>query len=346
MHRFLFLLLLVPVGLCAQYEKVYDIPLPSEFDGMEPSIVIYSTPNPDYAEFEDETEEMLVWKHSTVIKATEKIKIKETGAYLLNNGTWWKRAAFKSKATKKMFGTRKLKLQAGDSIVFKENWRFGAFTDTGWNFWYVKGVNEKGEKVFGYEILETKGQFEDGTQILPYEKDLCHVSLTFKGKDEEMIASNDIRELYGRLVIKDGNVQDIQFRSDIFHQLMRKYASENHFNLEDLMRNSGGSRFSIECKGVEQEEQMYKFDTEICIGEECHEDLWYARLSEDEKHYSLECIWDWDVSEYGYDFESIQKEHPDFSVPDSIRMRLNLSFRKDFPGSRSWNTVERPKKEL
>lgn len=97
MKFFVLLFFILPSYCFSQYEEIYHLALPEQFATMEKSVLIYSTPNPNYAEFEVDKRASIVWKHSTIIKAAETITIKETGAYLLRNGVWWKRASFNPK---------------------------------------------------------------------------------------------------------------------------------------------------------------------------------------------------------------------------------------------------------
>lgn len=140
-------------------------PLPAKFTGIGIMPLIYNTPNPNRPAFTSVDSTQIVWAHSTVIKAPVQMEILEAGAWLLYNGAWRFRASFRGKKLKKLFQTKSLALQAGDSLVFEQNNRYDRYTQSGWNFWYVL-AKVNGQQVMGYELLHTTGEMQDGTAVL------------------------------------------------------------------------------------------------------------------------------------------------------------------------------------
>lgn len=323
--RYIILLSFLPTILFAQYEGVYDIPLPEEFNGMNQSITLYSSPNPDFPEYADETKNEIIWKHKTVIKANEKIKILETGAYLLNKGTWWRRAAFNKKQTKKMFAAKKMKLSEGDSVVFQENWRYGTYTQTGWNFWYVKGVNEKGEKVFGYEILETKGIMEDGTQLFP-----C-----MESESKLAIGNNEINTLEGKITTKNEVIQSFRIKTNNVSDLLGEYASENNFDLNKLKEISRTEIIVINVSEINEKSFLAKCDLLINgINEEYELEI---EVEYSEKIISLNFIIEINPEKHQLFFK--RKNTSKERNLQKIKIDFNLGFKKDYPGSMPWNDL-------
>ena len=192
MFRLILLFTLITSDCHAQYQDIYNLKLPNEFVKKSSDLMIYSSPNPNYPERDQNNTQQVVWKHETIIKALENITIQETGAFLLYNGAWKKRVAFNKKQTKKYFNTNTLTLNKGDSIVFKENWRYDKYTSTGWNFWYVKATKPTGDTIYAYNILETKGAMADGTQVLLLKSKDSEVNWSGKASDSDYTLSGKI----------------------------------------------------------------------------------------------------------------------------------------------------------
>lgn len=317
MSRFiLFLFVFIsPIYAHAQYDGIYDIPLPEEFADYKKSMIIYSSPNPDFPVDSGEEDFPMVWKHQTIIKATEKVKIIETGAYLLNKGKWTLRAAFPKKLTKKMFDTRSLKLSEGDSIVFQENWRYGNYTQTGWNFWYVKAINQKGEKIYGYEILETKGRFKDGLQILPLMNMDSQINGSFSGEKENNSAI--------KMGKSNGNIH-------IKNEDLISFAANMQFNLSKQSVNADIDLILKNVRILSSENNQYSIKGDVCLNEKCHEEEWTTELVSSEKTHQLSFDLNLEASKYLSNLNDSKEK---------LILIIQLSFQKDYPGSMPWNDL-------
>ncbi|MDH7447956.1 hypothetical protein [Aquimarina sp. 2201CG14-23] len=96
------------------------------------------------------------WKHNTAILCKEsEITIIEFGAYLFYNNTWNLRKSYPLKELNKNFGTKKEVMKQSQPYTWANNWRIDRSVFGGWAMWYFIGVTKKGEKVCGYEKIET-----------------------------------------------------------------------------------------------------------------------------------------------------------------------------------------------
>jgi len=96
------------------------------------------------------------WKHNTAILCKEsEIKIIEYGAYLFYNNTWNLRKSYPLKELNKNFGIKKQIMKQSQPYTWTNNWRTDSSVYGGWAMWYFIGVTQKGEKVCGYEKIET-----------------------------------------------------------------------------------------------------------------------------------------------------------------------------------------------
>lgn len=340
MKYLLILLLGLPLGANAQYEGVYDLPLPEKFTDLKKGIELYSTPNPNYAEYEDAAENGLVWKHATVIKATEAITIKETGAYLLHNGAWQLRASFNPKKTKEMFDTKRLKLQQGDSMVFKENWRYGTVTQTGWNFWYVIGTTPSGAQYYGYEILETKGSLEDGTQVLPLKQKDSELSWSGKAGGSDYTLSGTLTDFRGQLTVRAE-----QLKKCVLHINMDAMQHEipslvQHLKNKDFFDVKKYPKATFKSTNIEWiTDQTYNVEGEFCLKGICKTEVFEVKLAVSEKAYTVQFEGAVDRTQYGVLYASSKQPDKQYSIEDTIRFSGTFSFMKDYPGSMPWNTL-------
>ncbi|MCH2043919.1 MAG: YceI family protein [Saprospiraceae bacterium] len=342
MYKILVVLLLLPTCIFAQDKTVYDIPLPEELANLkQEGIQIYSTPHPNHPEFEDKDQESIVWKHSTIIKVDENITITETGAYLLNNGTWWKRESFNAKQSKEMFATKKLKLAAGDSLIYKKNWRYGQYTTSGWNFWYVKGINSKKEMVFAYHILETTGKMADGTEVLPLKMEGSELNWTGKASGESTYSlSGDIAKFSGRLVIKNGTPISTKIKVNVEtmnHQDANLISHLKNKDFFDVNKHPLITFKSTEITATETEKE-YRVKGQLCIIGNCQEETWTISMNDEEETYKVDFDIAVDRTRYGMNYKSSKSEEQ--SIADEIMCKGVFSFQKDYPGSMRWNSVE------
>lgn len=96
------------------------------------------------------------WKHMTSILCKEsEIEIIEYGAYLFYNDQWNLRRAYPLKELDKAFGTKNNTLSQAEPYTWNKNWRTGDSLFGGWALWYFIGLTPEGEKVCGYETIET-----------------------------------------------------------------------------------------------------------------------------------------------------------------------------------------------
>ena len=96
------------------------------------------------------------WKHNTAILCKEsEVKIIEYGAYLFYNGKWNLRRSYPLKQLDKDFGTKKQVMLQSQPYTWTDNWRVDSKLYDGWALWYFIGIGKNGEKVCGYEKIET-----------------------------------------------------------------------------------------------------------------------------------------------------------------------------------------------
>lgn len=337
------LFLVLPYYGFAQYEGIYQLPLPERFATMKKNVIIYSSPNPNYAEFETTEKQGIVWKHRTIIKATEDLTIKETGAYLLRNGVWWKRAAFSPKETKEMFATKSLILERGDSLVFEKNWRYGKYTQTGWNFWYVIATTASGEEVYGYDILETKGRFEDNTQVLPLKKKNSKLTWTGKAGDSDYSLTGQITDFKGRLIVKDDVLKACSIRlvmDSMQHEIPSLIA---HLKNKDFFHVKKYPEATFESEQIElQSPNTYLVKGSLCLRGICQKEQFNILLKSTEKAYEATFSATIDRTEYGMLYASSKDKKAKQSIADEIQFLGNFSFMKDYPGSMPWNKLKAP----
>lgn len=96
------------------------------------------------------------WKHTTSILCREsEIKIVEYGAYLYYNNQWNLRKSYPLKEFNKNFGSEKEIINQAQPYTWKNNWRTDTKLYSGWAMWYFIGITSSGERVCGYEKIET-----------------------------------------------------------------------------------------------------------------------------------------------------------------------------------------------
>lgn len=96
------------------------------------------------------------WKHNTAILCKEsEIQIIEYGAYLFYNDQWNLRKSYPLKEFNKSFGTKKQVIKQAQPYTWVNNWRVDTNLYAGWAMWYFIGVTKDGEKICGYQKIET-----------------------------------------------------------------------------------------------------------------------------------------------------------------------------------------------
>jgi polyisoprenoid-binding protein YceI len=340
----LILFLGLPTFTLAQYENIHKIPLPDEFSSAANAVEIYSTPNPNFAEYADEKKEEIVWKHSTIIKASEEMTITETGAFLLYNGTWQKRASFNKGQIKNMFATKTLDLKEGDSIVFKENWRYANLTETGWNFWYVKAKNKKGEELYGIDILETKGELADGTKILGLSSDSSIINWTGKAGDSDYSLSGTIAEFDGKITVQKGILKDCSITiktNSITHEME---ALIGHLKSADFFDTETYPKAEFKTNSIQMlSDTTCQLKGDFTLRGITKEETINVKLQTTDKAYLMQYNLDIDRTKYGANYASSKAPNENYKISDHFKLHGILYFQKDYPGSAPWNNVH-PKK--
>ncbi len=338
------LILLITSALLAQYEGVYEIPLPEKFKEMRVTKMPQSTPNPNYPEFVNDTRKEIVWKHSTSITAKETFEILETGAYLLNNGEWKLRVAFSPKETKKYFDAATLELKEGDVITFKNNDRYSTLTQTGWNFWYVIARTPSGEFFYAYEILHTMGKMKDGTEVLPISPSKSTIQWTGKAGDSDYSLKGTLKPSFAgsALIIRDGvflggniTIDLTSIQSD--HESLTKHLKSKDFFFVKKYPNAHFGNITDIQYGIDGKSKLQ--GTLSILGNElpCNADI---QMIAEEKTVHILTTLRINRVEYGMNYaSSVDTKTDDYSISDFFEVSCELIFSKDFPGSNSWNTV-------
>lgn len=317
------------------------VPLPSELIDLPNTVTIYSTPNPNYPEYVDETHEKVVWKHSTIIKANETIEILETGAYLMNYGTWWKRASFLAEDTKDMFDTKTLSLEAGDSIVFEKNWRSEPWTRSGWNFWYVKALNAQGDTIMGYDILYTGGTLPGGFQILPMVGKESNVEWTGRAGDSDYALTGEISRVSGKITYVIGNLSELSIDLDMTSLTHEIPGLIGHLKSKDFFHVSKypEARFTADTMS-RRENNQWRIEGELCLHGECNQEVWTVTLEDTDTAVILTFEAQIDRTKYNVNYASTVKPDKEYSILDTIDLSGQFYFQKDYPGSNPWNSTQ------
>ncbi|NND63288.1 MAG: hypothetical protein HKN48_08850 [Flavobacteriaceae bacterium] len=130
-----------------------DEPIPEKLQGLRRAI--------DVAHFPKENDPIKIddtyyWKHATSILCKEsEITIVEFGAYIFYNDQWNLRKVYDLKDLNRSFGTKKQVLLQAQPYTWNQNWRTGDTLFGGWALWYFIGLTADGEKVCGYETIDT-----------------------------------------------------------------------------------------------------------------------------------------------------------------------------------------------
>lgn len=128
-------------------------PLPEKLQNLNIEIeVIHFPKENDPVKIKDK----YYWKHATAILSKKgNIKIIEFGAYLFYNNKWNLRKSYDLKDLDKNFGTKKQIMLHGEPYVWAKNWRIDNRLFGGWAMWYFIGINDNGDKICGYETINT-----------------------------------------------------------------------------------------------------------------------------------------------------------------------------------------------
>lgn len=336
-------LFFLPTVTFTQYADVYTIPLPDKFNGMRQIEGIASTPNPNLPAFENKTRRDIVWRHNTTITAPENLKVIETGAYLLMNGTWWLRASFKPRATKKMFNTKSLKLGEGQKIIFKNNNRYGYYTQTGFNFWYFIAEDAQGNNVFGYEILETAGKMADGTEVLPLIKDKSTLNWVGKAGDSDYQMTGTVNASQGQLIIKNNAIIGGYLNIDLTTIASETQSLVDHLMTVDFFNTKEYPTATFNARSVIPltDSTVTLVGQLTLLGNTLPYEL-TAQFKQTEKAFKISV----DKAavnrvSFGMYYASTADEgSTDYSISDFFYVNGTIAFQKDYPGSMPWNSVK------
>jgi len=334
------ILFLMITQVQAQYDAVFEIELPDKFKGMEEIELIYSNPNPNFAELVPNSDQV-AWKHRTTIKAPVELTILEMGAYLLYNGEWMLRMSAPPKKIKELFAIKSLHLAAGDSCVFLDNNRYDSYTQTGWNFWYAIAQDAKGTRYFGYEILETKGITIHGEQVLP----LTNTDSTFvwsgKAAKNDYRLSGTLLPSEGRLVTKGGKVVGgkvafaLQSLDAGDAQLQEHLLSKDFF----FAKKYGTITYEIDTIDYLEGNACNLYGTLTLLGNTKPEKV-EATIAETDSLYAITVKAKVNRVQYGMLYSSSVDTDPDHQgIADFLWLEGTVYFKKDYPGSMPWNTA-------
>jgi polyisoprenoid-binding protein YceI len=284
---------------------------------------------------------MVVWKHSTIIKADEAIKVVETGAYLLNHGTWWKRASFGEKETKNLFDTKSLDLESGDSMVYKKNWRSEPWTRSGWNFWYVKAVNSEGDTIMGYDLLYTAGTMASGTQVLPLISPNSDVEWTGHAGDSDYALTGNFERLSGRVAFNQGTISDLSIELDMNSMSHEIPGLISHLKSKDFFHvKKYPTAIFTASSATSLVDGSWTIEGELCLHGECQQEVWTATVIDSDTSVILNFNAQIDRTKYTVNYASSVKPDKEYSISDTIELSGSFFFRKDYPGSNPWNSIK------
>jgi len=128
-------------------------PLPKKLQGLRKAILVNNFPSTiDPVKID----KRYYWKHTTSILCKEsEVVIEEYGAYLFYNEKWNLRKSKPLKELHKDFGTSKGIILQAEPYTWTQNWRTDENLYAGWAMWYFIGTTTNGEKVCGYQKIET-----------------------------------------------------------------------------------------------------------------------------------------------------------------------------------------------
>ena len=196
----LFCILFCIIYISAISQTPQHAPLPEKFENLHRGLILNHFPSPVYASSDPSQQEyQYFWKHTTSVLSTDSdIEIIECGAYIFYNQQWNLRVTYSPKDFADLFDCPNAVIKQGQPYTFKDNWRTDNRLAGGWAMWYVIGKNKEGNKVLGYEKLETVGALAPNTNPkIIYQIDQQLSSLKWKGK-----AAFSSYSLFGTLAAK------------------------------------------------------------------------------------------------------------------------------------------------
>lgn len=127
--------------------------IPTKLQNLPRQIIVNNFPDKiDAVKIEDR----YYWKHTTsILCKTDIIEIIEFGAYLFYNNQWNLRQTYNLKELDKKFNTKKQQLNLGQPYTWHNNWRTDTKLFGGWAMWYFIGITSSGQKICGYQKINT-----------------------------------------------------------------------------------------------------------------------------------------------------------------------------------------------
>lgn len=317
--------------------SVDDIPLPEGIQ-QDDGIAIFSTPNPNHPEFIPDSDR-IVWKHQTFLVSDEDAEILEVNAYLLNKGEWMLRQSFTGKAINKMFETKKGRLLAKDTLVYRENWRVDNATRSGYNFWHVKVKTNDGEIRQAYDILYTSGRMQDGTQVLPLMVDTSSIQWTGRAGDSDYSLTDTIPGMSGTLIWNEGAVQGGQLTIAIATLEHEIETLRNHLLSKDFFHADKYPEIRLDVMDATMIEGTAQLTCDLSLRGVTQAETFKCSMSETKESITLTGTLTLDRTAYGMTYASSKAPDDNYSIADEISIDIELRFQKDYPGSNPWNTI-------
>ncbi len=339
MRHIFILLLLVSFSSLAQLDDRFP-PLPDYFDNMRLVAGIASTPNPNFGEIL-ELENQVVWKHDTYIAPQENIEIIETGAFLLMGDSWYHRATFEARKTKKLFKTPKLNLKSGDTITYKKNWRYDSNSNTGWNFWYFIGLDDNGKKVYGYDVLETRGISESGEQLLLIKSDSSSVQWTGKAGDSDYALTGTIPVFNGQVLLEGKKIKRLSVSMHVAQMDHEIPALVQHLKSADFFETDKHPYATFKSDSIQYTpEGVFAYGELEIKGIKHKESMTFIPIIDDQwSTISFDLVID--RTKYGVLYASSKQPDDQYSIDDTFRLFGSMKFQMDYPGARAWNTFQK-----
>lgn len=234
-------------------------------------------------------------------------------------------------------------MEAGDSLVFERNWRYGSYTQTGWNFWYVIATTASGKKVYGYDILETKGRFQDNTQVLPLKKKRSNLMWTGKAGDSDYSLTGQITDFKGRIVVKNEVLEACSITLTMDSIQHKIPALVDHLKKKEFFNVKKYPEATFQSERIElRSPNNYLVEGTLCLRGICQKEQFNVELKSTDKAYEAVFSASIDRTNYGMLYASSKEEKGKYSIADTIQFLGTFYFMKDYPGSMPWNQLKVP----
>ena len=206
-----------------------------------------------------------------------------------------------------MLGSKDLEVEPGDSLIYVQNYRYDQVTQSGWNFWYAKGTTPDGKTVFGYNILETKGRFEDGTEVLPLAMEGSEIAWKNGNKGEYVVEGN-IEKASGRLFTKGDALTACELTLDMTSLTNEITELVDHLKKEDFLHTEKHPEATFKSSSVTAStKNTYTVKGELCLRGACHPETITVKLSSSKEFHTASFEANIDRTKYGVLFASSKK---------------------------------------